>query len=149
MLTVNQLKIDSPDIVKISRALADEDWDGKAYDAELAEKLLKEFVSDTMNIYLVAKIDGSICGRSFGYVLKHPNGSKDLFIDEVDTLDQYRRRGVATAMVEKMIKIAGSLGIEEVWVEAEKDNLAANKTYQKLCPTEIVKAINYSYKIKQ
>jgi ribosomal protein S18 acetylase RimI-like enzyme len=45
--------------------------------------------------------------------------------------DAHRRRGVATALVERLIGLAGERGCTGVWTGTEKDNTAALATYRR------------------
>lgn len=97
---------------------------------------LREFLQDPNNIYLVAFANGKVAGRIFGYIHDHPRGNRNIFIDEVDTLKKYRRRGVAKGMLEEMKKISQNLGSEEMWLGTEDDNKAAIALYRGLDPYE-------------
>ena len=49
-----------------------------------------------------------------------------LYIDEVDTCSNLRKRGVGTAMMKKLKAIADDLDCDEIWLGADRDNTDVN-----------------------
>lgn len=81
--------------------------------------------------------------------LLKPYKDEDWFyVDEVDVLPEFRRQGVARAMMQKVLEIAAEWGLDEVWLGTEPDNMAANKLYKSMNPSEVEEFIGYTYKTK-
>ena len=80
------------------------------------------------------------------YVLPHPAGEDALYVHELDTHPDYRRRGIATQLMQEVQKIAREKGLMEVWLGTETDNDAANGFYRSLNPSEVEPCIIYTYK---
>src|SRR5206468_4200587 len=123
---------------------ADSEVTYKKFSAESLQK----FLSDPNNFYLIATIDGQPAGAVHGYKLLHPTGVAFLYIDEVDTVKEFRRQGVARAMMEESFKIAKELGCAEAWLGTEHDNQPAKALYEGMHPTEVENGPIYTWKIK-
>lgn len=120
-------------------------------DSELltySETSLREYLEDKDNI-LVGVLDGEhLAGVAIGYVLVHPSGNKTLYIDELDTHPDYRRRGVATMMMEEFQAIGRAKQCSEVWLSSSDDNYVAHAFYKKLRPSEQKSATIFGYELK-
>lgn len=121
-------------------------------DSELltySEASLRKFLEGECNI-LIGVLDGErLSGVAIGYVLAHPSGNKTLYIDELDTHPSYRRRGVATMMMEEFQAIGREKGCSEVWLSSSNSNHAAHAFYKKLRPTEQKSATIFGYELNQ
>jgi ribosomal protein S18 acetylase RimI-like enzyme len=139
------LRAKDSDLAEIAAQLngADSEVSIKQFSAES----LRRFLSDPLRYYLIATVDGKLAGALHGYVHLHPTGVSYAYIDEVDTIEEYRRQGVATAMMREALAVAKQQGASEVWLGTEHDNEAAKALYQSLSPTEIEHGPIFSYKI--
>ncbi|NKB33190.1 MAG: GNAT family N-acetyltransferase [Pseudomonadales bacterium] len=120
-----------------------EDYSGAALQAYLEKE-------DTVFIvcYLVENDVQTLAGMSSGRIEQKPyNFSKWLYIDEVDTCSNHRQKGVATAMMETLLKFAKDKGCEEVWLGTETDNLVARRFYESLDPDDIDDVIGYTFEL--
>lgn len=70
---------------------------------------------------------------------------KWLYIDEIDTCSNLRKKGVGSAMMKKLFEIADENDCEEIWLGTEDDNTAANSFYKSLNPESIDKVIGYTF----
>lgn len=144
-IILRRLKADDHDLATIAAELneADSEVSLKSF----SESSLKDFLSDPERVYLIATIDGHIAGAVHGYALHHPTGVKYLYIDEVDTMEGYRRRGVAGQMMAEAFKIGRELDCDEAWLGTEHDNEPAKALYLGLKPTEIENGPIYTWKL--
>jgi aminoglycoside 6'-N-acetyltransferase I len=142
---LRRLQPTDPDLADIAAQLnaADSEVSVKKFSAES----LQRFLASSQAFYLIATIDGQVAGAIHGYCLQHPAGPKYLYIDEVDTVAQYRRRGVAKAMMQETFAIGRQYGADEAWLGTEDDNDAANALYQGLAPSETEHGPIYTYKL--
>lgn len=124
----------------------DELWED--YDQKFSEVSLSNFLQDPNHYYLLAYVGDKIAGASHAYLMQHPAGPKYFFIDEVDTIKDHRRQGVASAMVKELIKKSVDLGADEAWLGTEDDNEPAKALYEKLNPSEVEHGPIYMYKAK-
>jgi ribosomal protein S18 acetylase RimI-like enzyme len=107
---------------------------------------LKRFL-DKGGILLLAYEDEIIAGAALCYELPHPAGEDSLYVHELDTHPDFRRRGIATQLMNEVRRIAVERNLTEVWVGTETDNNAANALYRNLGPDESEQCVIYSYKI--
>lgn len=112
------------------------------------EAALKEFLADKNNFLVLAWDKEKIAGIALCYIMKHPEGSRMLYIHELDTHPDYRNQGVATKVLQYIKEYAQEHTINEVWLGTEQDNDIANKLYTALEPTEIEQSVTYTYAIK-
>jgi ribosomal protein S18 acetylase RimI-like enzyme len=88
-------------------------------------------LADPRSLMLVA-FDGD---QPVGFVLAHElprrHGDRSkLFVYEVDVVPAHRRRGVASALLERLAELARERGIRKGFVLAEPDNGPANALYR-------------------
>lgn len=94
--------------------------------AEAAQRFLA-----SPNHHLAVAIDA---GRVVGFVsavhYEHPDKPRpELWINEVGVAESHRRRGLAKALLARMLEHARELGCREAWVLTERDNEAALSLY--------------------
>jgi ribosomal protein S18 acetylase RimI-like enzyme len=88
--------------------------------------------SDTF-IAVAAIDDGAVVGGLAGYVLpKFEQERSEFYIYDLAVSAQHRRRGVATAMIETLKRIAAGRGIHVIFVQADYVDLPAIALYTKL-----------------
>jgi ribosomal protein S18 acetylase RimI-like enzyme len=144
-ITLRRLTPTDPNLADIATQL-------NASDSEVTFKQftaasLKQFLESGPTFYLIATIDSQLAGAVHGYLLLHPTGVKYLYIDEVDTVVQYRRQGVAKAMMAEAFNIGRELGAQEAWLGTEHDNEPAKALYEGLKPSEIENGPIYTFKL--
>lgn len=124
-------------------------WDDVNQMTSYDPETLKRFL-ETGNVLVLVYEGDKIAGAAVASEILHPSKNSDtLFINEVDTHPDFRRRGVATMLMQEMLKIAKERGLSEAWVGADKGNEPAHALYRSLNPDEIEEgATNYSFKIK-
>jgi ribosomal protein S18 acetylase RimI-like enzyme len=146
MLQLRRLNSSDTNLALIAAQLneADSEVSVKNFSAESLQK----FLSDPDNFYLVATIDDQLAGAVHGYKLLHPTGVAYLYIDEVDTVKNFRRQGVARMMVEESLKIAKELGCAEAWLGTEHDNEPAKALYEGFKPDEVDNGPIYTWHIQ-
>lgn len=145
-LVLRRLTASDPDLLDLAAQLNAADSEVSIKD--FSEASLKQFIVDPSRFYLIASMDGELAGAVHGYALLHPTGVTYLYVDEVDTIKQYRRQGVAKAMMEEVFRMAKEMDASEVWLGTEHDNEPAKALYLNLGPTEIENGPIYSWKVK-
>jgi ribosomal protein S18 acetylase RimI-like enzyme len=88
------------------------------------------YLAEPSHIMLVALSGGIVVGQCAAVVHRHPDKVTELYIDEVGVSPALQRKGIARAMVERMIEIGKELGCGEAWVGTEPDNLPARGLYE-------------------
>jgi len=100
------------------------------------------------NILVLVYEGDNIAGAAIATEILHPSKNSDtLFINEVDTHPDFRRRGVATMLMDELFRIAKERGLSEAWVGADKDNDPAHELYKKLRPTAVDDGTIYTYEL--
>lgn len=96
--------------------------------AYLAELLAKNHV-----IALAALSDGEVVGGLFGYELdKLERARRELYIYDLAVAEPHRRRGIATALIERCREIAAERGAWVIFVQADYEDAPAVALYEKL-----------------
>ena len=102
------------------------------FDEPVRPDRLAAYLADPGHIMLVAVSDGIVIGQCAAVVHRHPDKVTELYIDEVGVTPAVQRKGIARAMVERMLAIGKELGCGEAWVGTEPDNLPARGLYERL-----------------
>jgi ribosomal protein S18 acetylase RimI-like enzyme len=90
-----------------------------------------ELLADERTVFLVA-FDGDIpAGHVLAYELVRRHGpARMLFLYDVWVDERYRRRGIASALLAEVSRIARERGIEEGFVLTNASNEAAMRLYE-------------------
>lgn len=92
-----------------------------------SEKSFLDACTTDENIYLVCEIDGEIAGYCGMWTVLGEGNVTNMAVAE-----QYRKCGVATALMEHMETIARQKGIDIFFLEVRQSNEAAKRLYQKM-----------------
>lgn len=97
-------------------------------EAYLAELLAKDHV-----VALAALADGEVAGGLFAYELdKLERARREIYIYDLAVAEPHRRRGIATALIERCRRIAAERGAWVVYVQADYEDGPAVALYEKL-----------------
>lgn len=97
-------------------------------DAYLTELLGKPHV-----VALVALVDGAVAGGLIAYELdKFERARSEMYIYDLAVEDRYRRKGIATALIQELGAIAARRGAWVVYVQADYGDDPAIALYEKL-----------------
>ena len=112
-----------------------------------AESLTGYLQSD--GTFFFACFAGSeLAGMASAQLLPRAYGKHStLYVDELDTAVNYRRRGVATALMNEIKKLADDTDSDELWLGTEKTNIGAQKLYEKLSPDEGEAFVGYTWNL--
>ena len=91
---------------------------------------LTQYLAHPVNWMGVAVHDDLVVGMIMSVILYTPDKPPELFLNEIGTGDDWRRKGIARSLMQKLFERADSEGIEEIWLGTEPDNDAANGLYQ-------------------
>lgn len=97
-------------------------------DAYLSQLLAREYV-----IALVALVAGQVVGGLVAYALeKFERARRELYIYDLAVSEGYRRRGIATALIEQLREMAAKRAAWVMYVQADYGDAAAIALYEKL-----------------
>ena len=100
---------------------------------------LRKLLADDKFIALTAQIDGELIGALAGYELvKYEAERSEFYIYDLAVREEYRRRGVATALIEALKPIASERGGWVIFVQADPPDAPAVALYDKLGTREEV-----------
>ena len=105
---------------------------GHLFDEVPREDATRAFLADERHHLLVAYVDGEPAGFVSGVETIHPDKGVEMFLYELGVDEAYQRRGIATALIRRLIELARERGCTGVWTGTEKDNAAALATYRRV-----------------
>jgi aminoglycoside 3-N-acetyltransferase I len=101
--------------------------------AQPDDAYLKELLSSRTFVAVAALAGSEVVGGIAAYVLpKFEQARTELYIYDLAVDEGYRRRGVATAMIEEVKKLAVARGIYVIYVQADYGDDPAIALYTKL-----------------
>lgn len=91
----------------------------------------EEFFSSKDRIFLLARMEARACGFLFAYLLPDPRkGKKKLFLYSLDTFEEFRRKGIATKLIEALTEIARQEKCKSIFLLTAHDNIPAQALYE-------------------
>ncbi len=101
------------------------------FDDAVNPRVATEFLNDPRH-HLVAAIDrGVIVGFASAVHYVHPDKrSPEMWINEVGVATTHRGRGVARAILQRLLEVARAIGCAEAWVLTDRSNEAALRLYK-------------------
>ncbi|GAB3268004.1 GNAT family N-acetyltransferase [Sinomonas notoginsengisoli] len=100
------------------------------FDHPVADSGAREFLAKPGHHLLLAEdADGRAVGFVSGVETSHPDKGTEMFLYELAVAPDWRRRGVASHLVNALAEIARELGCYGMWTGTEPGNEAALATY--------------------
>ena len=114
--------------------------DLNSYQSKIAsDAYLESRLKDDTFIALAAIVDGRVVGALAAYVLKKFEQERsEIYIYDLGVLEDRRRRGIATGLINKVREIAKEIGAWVVYVQADTGDDPAIKLYESLGTREDV-----------
>ncbi len=104
-----------------------------------SDEYLNKLLAREDFIPLVAVADGKVVGGLAAYVLqKFEQERSEIYIYDLAVLEDYRRQGVATGLINKLGEIAKEVGSYVIFVQADHGDDPAIKLYESLGTREDV-----------
>ncbi|MDN3645191.1 GNAT family N-acetyltransferase [Pontixanthobacter aestiaquae] len=113
------------------------------FDESIRQDRLRHYLSNPHNWMVLAIVDGLVVAQCMCVVHQHPDKETELYLDEIGTGDNWRRQGIATALMHAVFARADDMGIEEIWLGTEADNVPAQRLYEKTGATGELALIYY------
>jgi ribosomal protein S18 acetylase RimI-like enzyme len=102
------------------------------FDDPVDATAVADYLADPRHHLLIATIDDTAAGFVTGIELLHPDKERpEMFIYELGVDERFRRRGVAAALLRRLLEICAERGCREMFVLTDEDNVAAMATYRK------------------
>ena len=113
----------SPDVATEAAALFDHPVDLTA---------TTNFLADDRHHLLIGYVGGQPAGFVTAVELLHPDKPQpEMFLYELGVEEPFRRQGVATALMQRLVDLCRERGCGEMFVLTDDDNAAGNDTYAK------------------
>ncbi len=100
------------------------------FDHAIDPDRLARYLDNPANWMCVAISDGLVVSMCMCVVHDHPDKPTELYLDEIGTGDDWRRKGAARLLMRKVFERADEAGIDEIWLGTEPDNLPARGLYE-------------------
>jgi aminoglycoside 3-N-acetyltransferase I len=97
------------------------------------DRYLQRLLGSDSFVAIVAQDSGRVVGGLAGYVLpKLEQARSEFYIYDLAVDSSHRRRGLATAMIERLRRLAATRGIYVIFVQADQGDDPAIALYTKL-----------------
>lgn len=96
------------------------------------QQMIDEAIADDKCLFLVAEADGRAVGYLSGVFAADECDVSNIAVDE-----RYRRRGIATALFERLAVGAKERGASKMFLNVRDDNSAARALYEKIGFAEV------------
>jgi aminoglycoside 3-N-acetyltransferase I len=97
------------------------------------DRYLQRLLSSDTFVAIVAQVGSRVVGGLAGYVLpKFEQARSEFYIYDLAVASDYRRRGVATTLIERLKRLASTRGIYVIFVQADHGDDPAIALYTKL-----------------
>ncbi len=97
------------------------------------DEYLNSLLADATFVPVVAVADGRVVGGLAAYVLrKFEQERSEVYIYDLAVLEEYRRRGIATGLIDHLRGIARDIGAWVIYVQADPPDEPAVKLYESL-----------------
>ena len=90
------------------------------------------FLSDPASFLFGAYVGGIPAGLAWGVQIRYPSGRLVTYLHELDVREEFRRRGIATSLVQHAMTHARSRGSTRFWLSTGGHNEIAQSLYDSL-----------------
>ena len=142
----------SDDLHQLARAINAASWDdaNEIEAGDYTAESIGDFVADSNRYLLVAHLNDQFAGIASATMSYKPYGHEMwLYVDEVDVVLNFRKRGVGKAMVRELLEIAEANHCMELWLGTEHDNESALALYKSLNPDEVEEFVGFVWQIRR
>jgi aminoglycoside 6'-N-acetyltransferase I len=80
----------------------------------------------------VAIAEGVVIGQARGFIQPQPDDASWLYVDNLGVSNAWKRKGIASALIERIVAWGVSRGAILVWLGSEPDNSEASGFYRAL-----------------
>jgi aminoglycoside 3-N-acetyltransferase I len=113
---------------------------GRAFDnpehyvsAQPTDEYLTGLLSQSFFVAVAAMIEGEVVGGIAGYVLpKFEQARNEIYLYDLAVDERFRRRGIATQLINRLRTLAKERGAGTVYVQADPEDTPAVELYSKL-----------------
>src|SRR6516225_1640808 len=98
-----------------------------------SDEYLRAFLAQSHHIAVASQLEGTVVGGLVAYeLMKFERARREIYIYDLAVAKVHRRRGIATALIEQLRKIAAERDAWVVYVQADRGDAAAIALYGKI-----------------
>ncbi|MEM8695532.1 MAG: GNAT family N-acetyltransferase [Pseudomonadota bacterium] len=101
------------------------------FEAPVRADFLSVCLANPQQFLIVAEADGRVIGKALSYIFHFPDKPSEIYVEEIDVAKAWRRKGVASALMDAVGAEGRARGIAEYWLITEKDNDGARALYER------------------
>lgn len=90
------------------------------------------FLQDPISFVLGAYVDENPVGLAWGLQMRSPSGRLTTYLHELDVREEWRRRGIGSALVSEAMTLARKNGSTKFWLSTGGHNEGAQALYASL-----------------
>lgn len=134
MNAVSYKRADLPLLKELLKVFAEVFEEPETYQGAVpSDAYLESLLADDNFIPLVAIDEGTVAGGLAAYVLKKFEQERsEIYIYDLGVREEYRRRKIATGLINKLREIARDIGSYIIFVQADVGDDPAIKLYESL-----------------
>jgi ribosomal protein S18 acetylase RimI-like enzyme len=102
-----------------------------AFDHAIDQAYARAFLDDPRHHMIVAYVGGEAAGFVSATEIFHPDKAPQMFLNELAVVEELRRRGAASALLEELKRLSSEVGCAAIWVLTDQHNAPAMRTYAK------------------
>lgn len=99
------------------------------FDDDIDPSRVAAYLRAPGHMMVLAIADGTVVGQACGVIHRHLDLPTELYIDNLGVAEDFRRRGVASRLLDELVAWGRAEGCEESWVATEPDNDPACALY--------------------
>lgn len=101
----------------------------RIYGRQIGPSEVRDFLANDANYLLGAYIGGEFAAFLVAHELQRNDGQPNMmYLHRIDTVEEHRRKGAASAIINELVRLAKERGCCKMWVIA--DNEIACKLYE-------------------
>lgn len=104
----------------------------EVFDQAIDPVRLAAYLRDPGHLMCVAMDGDLVIGQARAVIHRHPDRSDELYIDNLGVAVDYRRGGVATALIGELVRVGVERGCRDMWLGTEADNAPAIALFRRL-----------------
>ncbi|MGH8201079.1 MAG: AAC(3)-I family aminoglycoside N-acetyltransferase [Steroidobacteraceae bacterium] len=133
-------RADVPRLRELNRLFGDAFRDAQTYSSEPpSDDYVRGLLADPHTIVLVAVVGAEVAGGLVAYELrKFEQERSEIYIYDLAVAEPFRRRGIASALLERLCRTAAERGASSVYVQADYVDAPAIALYEKFGAREEV-----------
>ncbi|WP_430421703.1 GNAT family N-acetyltransferase [Phenylobacterium sp.] len=123
-MNVDILRIGPGDAAVLERVAED------VFDDAIDPARVAAYLAEPNHLMVLAVSAGEVVGQARGIVHRHPDLPTELYIDNLGVTPARKREGIATRLLDELVRWGRENGCEEAWVGTEPDNEPARALYE-------------------